>query len=193
MLRSLPLVLTLAVPILAAALTAATPANAQTDSGQTESGQSESAQSEPTQTETGETEAEPAEGSQPDTTQAETPQAGTTQEDASAQETAGETAPAATAAPAAVETAECAWIGQRILVLLWRDDIDTANDFFTVYDRFGCPMGHAGPAFRCLVTLGATPDDADLNLPDRARACWENPAMDPAAYVPPAQVAPQVE
>ncbi len=95
--------------------------------------------------------------------------------------------------PPAVDTAECAWIGQRILVLLWRDDIDTANDFFLVYDRFGCPMGHAGPAFRCLVTLGLSPEDADANLPDRARACWEAPNLDPSAYVAPTKVAPQVE
>jgi len=99
--------------------------------------------------------------------------------------------PAPAPAPAGVATAECAWIGQRILMLLWRDDIDTANDFFTVYDRFGCPHDHAGPAFRCLVQLGANPDEADASLPDRVRACWENPALDPSRYVPPE--APKVE
>jgi hypothetical protein len=90
-----------------------------------------------------------------------------------------------------VDTAECAWLGQRILVLLWRDDIDTANRFFTTYDRFGCPMGHAGLAFRCLVQLGAGEGEGDPGLPERAAACWENPALDPASLMPPQ--APPVE
>lgn len=84
-----------------------------------------------------------------------------------------------------VGTAECAWIGQRIIMLLWRDDIDTANRFFNVYDRFACPPGHSGLAFRCLVQLGQGEGEGDPGLPERARACWENPALDPATLMPP--------
>jgi hypothetical protein len=86
--------------------------------------------------------------------------------------------------PPGVDTAECAWIGQRILVLLWRDDIDTANRFFAAYDRFGCPMGQAGLAFRCLVQLGEGEGEGDPGLSERAQACWENPALDPASLMP---------
>lgn len=87
--------------------------------------------------------------------------------------------------PPAVGSPECSWIGQRILMLLWRDDIDTAKDFFEIYDRFGCPKDHAGPAFRCLVQIGVSPEEADPGLPERARACWENPALDPTSFTPP--------
>ncbi len=94
---------------------------------------------------------------------------------------------------AGIDTAECAWVGQRILILLWRDDIDTTNRFFNVYDRFNCPKGHSGLAFRCLVQLGVGEGDGDPGLPERAKACWENPALDPASLMPPQPQAPAVE
>jgi hypothetical protein len=95
------------------------------------------------------------------------------------------------AAPPAVDSLECSWIGQRILMLLWRDDIDTAKDFIEIYDRFGCPKGHEAPAFRCLVQIGVNPEEADPGLPERAKACWENPALDPNSFEPtPAEQAP---
>lgn len=88
-------------------------------------------------------------------------------------------------APPTVDSPECSWIGQRILMLLWRDDIDTAKDFQEIYDRFGCPMGHEGPAFRCLVQIGVSPEEQDPGLPERAKACWEDPALDPTSFAPP--------
>jgi hypothetical protein len=94
--------------------------------------------------------------------------------------------------PPSVNSPECSWIGQRILMLLWRDDIDTAKDFIEIYDRFGCPKGHEGPAFRCLVQIGVNPEEADPSLPERARACWENPALDPTSFQP-AEPQPQPE
>lgn len=93
-------------------------------------------------------------------------------------------------APPAVDSPECAWIGQRILMLLWRDDIDTAKDFEEIYDRFGCPQGHEAPAFRCLVQIGVNPEEADPGLPERAKACWANPALDPTSFLPPQQATP---
>jgi hypothetical protein len=94
--------------------------------------------------------------------------------------------------PPSVSSPECSWIGQRILMLLWRDDIDTAKDFIEIYDRFGCPKGHEAPAFRCLVQIGANPEEADPSLPERARACWANPALDPTSFQP-AEPQPQPE
>jgi hypothetical protein len=104
------------------------------------------------------------------------------------EEQASEAQPAAAPdvfAPPTVDSPECSWIGQRILMLLWRDDIDTAKDFIEIYDRFGCPMGHEGPAFRCLVQIGVSPEEADPGLPERAKACWQNPALDPTSFTPP--------
>ena len=104
------------------------------------------------------------------------------------EEQASEAQPAAApdaSAPPTVDSPECSWIGQRILMLLWRDDIDTAKDFIEIYDRFGCPKGHEGPAFRCLVQIGVSPDEADPGLPERAKACWQNPALDPTSFAPP--------
>ncbi len=96
-------------------------------------------------------------------------------------------------APAAIDTAECAWVGQRILMLLWRDDIDTANRFFNVYDRFNCPKGHSGLAFRCLVQLGVGEGEGDPGLPERAKACWMNPGLDPASFAPAESKEPPVD
>ena len=34
------------------------------------------------------------------------------------------------------------WLGRRVVVLMWRDDLDTAFRHLNLYDRFGCPGGH---------------------------------------------------
>jgi hypothetical protein len=116
---------------------------------------------------------------------------GTTTQDQQGAEAQPAPAPDAFSPPT-VDSPECSWIGQRILMLLWRDDIDTAKDFIEIYDRFGCPKGHEGPAFRCLVQIGVSPEEADPGLPERAKACWQDPALDPTSFTPP-QPAPAPE
>jgi hypothetical protein len=80
---------------------------------------------------------------------------------------------------------ECMWLGQRVISLMRRDDLDTAFRHLDLYDRFGCPAGHIQTAFRCIVRQG----NIDLKAPDslgaRIRACWINPNTDPV-IVPPA-------
>ena len=82
------------------------------------------------------------------------------------------------------DSPECQWAGERILSLLWRDDIRTATDFLNLYDRFACPPDQVAVAFRCLVKVGVSPDQGDPGLPQRAQACWANPALDPASLMP---------
>lgn len=82
------------------------------------------------------------------------------------------------------ESPECRWAGERILSLLWRDDIRTATDFIDLYDRFDCPSEHIPVAFRCLVAVGVSPEQGDPGLPTRANACWANPGLDPATLQP---------
>ncbi len=82
------------------------------------------------------------------------------------------------------DSPECTWAGERILSLLWRDDIRTATDFIDLYDRFDCPSEHIPAAFRCLVKVGVSPEQGDPGLPTRANACWANPALDPASLQP---------
>jgi hypothetical protein len=84
---------------------------------------------------------------------------------------------------------ECVWLGRRVVVLMWRDDLDTAFRHLDLYDRFGCPGGHVQATFRCLVRFFSaidpkTPD----SLSGRVHACWINPAAQPqaAAAAPPA-------
>ncbi|MFM9860775.1 hypothetical protein RUR49_20150 [Pseudoxanthobacter sp. M-2] len=89
------------------------------------------------------------------------------------------------------DSPECTWAGERILSLLWRDDIRTATDFIDLYDRFDCPSEHIPAAFRCLVKVGVSPEQGDPGLPTRANACWANPAVDPASLQPAA--APSAE
>ena len=89
---------------------------------------------------------------------------------------------------------ECVWLGRRVVVLMWRDDLDTAFRHLDLYDRFGCPGGHVQATFRCLVRFGAIdPKAADPKAPDslngRVHACWINPSAQPqaaAAAQPPA-------
>lgn len=77
------------------------------------------------------------------------------------------------------QIAECAWVGKRIVSLLTRDDAMTAGDFLPFYLRFGCPEGHVGKSFGCVVRNGeAAPNDI---LAERIEKCW----IDPAIVFPP--------
>jgi hypothetical protein len=84
---------------------------------------------------------------------------------------------------------ECVWFGRRVVILLWKDDLDTAFRHLDLYDRFGCPSGHIQATFRCLVlhanTIGPKAGDG---LDDRVHACWINPA---APVTPPAAASAQ--
>jgi hypothetical protein len=77
---------------------------------------------------------------------------------------------------------ECVWLGRRVVVLMWRDDLDTAFRHLDLYDRFGCPGGHVQATFRCLVRFF---NQIDAKVPDslsgRVHACWINPAAQPQA------------
>jgi hypothetical protein len=83
---------------------------------------------------------------------------------------------------------ECVWLGRRVVVLMYRDDLDTAFRHLDLYDRFGCPGGHVQAAFRCLVRFF---NMIDPKVPDslsgHVHACWINPAAQPqtAAVAPP--------
>jgi hypothetical protein len=74
---------------------------------------------------------------------------------------------------------ECLWLGERVVGLLWKDDLDTAFRHLDLYDRFGCPSGHIQMTFRCLVRQGSieqkAADKAADTLNNRVHACWINP------------------
>ena len=74
---------------------------------------------------------------------------------------------------------ECVWLGRRVVVLMWRDDLDTAFRHLDLYDRFGCPGGHVQATFRCLVRFGAIDPKVPDSLNSRVHACWINPNAQP--------------
>lgn len=76
--------------------------------------------------------------------------------------------------------AECVWLGERVVGLLWRDDLDTAFRHLELYDRFGCPGGHVQTTFRCVVRQGNIDPKATETLNARVHACWLNPEHVPA-------------
>src|SRR5436305_2866322 len=78
---------------------------------------------------------------------------------------------------------ECVWLGRRVVVLMWRDDLYTAFRHLDLYDRFGCPGGHVQATFRCLVRFGAIDPKAPESLSGRVHACWINPPAQPQAAV----------
>lgn len=82
---------------------------------------------------------------------------------------------------------ECVWLGRRVVILMSRDDLDTAFRHLDLYDRFGCPGGHIQASFRCLILHGNAidPKAAD-SLNGRVQACWINPSLPPP---PPAAAA----
>src|SRR3954466_15020849 len=76
---------------------------------------------------------------------------------------------------------ECVWLGRRVVVLMWRDDLDTAFRHLDLYDRFGCPGGHVQATFRCLVRFGPIDPKQPESLSGRVHACWINPSAQPQA------------
>jgi hypothetical protein len=86
---------------------------------------------------------------------------------------------------------ECVWLGRRVVVLMWRDDLDTAFRHLDLYDRFGCPGGHVQATFRCLVRFfGAIDPKVPDSLNGRVHACWINPAAQPQATAAAAPATP---
>lgn len=69
---------------------------------------------------------------------------------------------------------ECTWIGERILLLLAREDVVTAENFFRLYETFGCPKPHLGKAFGCIVTGGVTEKPNEIE--EKAKTCWRTPS-----------------
>jgi hypothetical protein len=77
---------------------------------------------------------------------------------------------------------ECVWLGERMVRLLYNDDLDTAFRHLDLYDRFGCPGGQIQTAFRCLVRQN--PElKAGETLVGRVQACWIDPSLQPSAAV----------
>lgn len=77
--------------------------------------------------------------------------------------------------PRSAGAPECVWTGRRITSLLWRDDIDTANRYIGLYDRFGCSQDHLKIAFRCVVQQGPIDPKAADRLASRVHGCWIAP------------------
>jgi hypothetical protein len=103
--------------------------------------------------------------------------------DAKKSETARRTDAIADAARALTGPAanpECVWLGERVVNLLSRDDLDTAFRHLDLYDRFGCPGAHVQASFRCLVRGGIPDPKAADTLDARVHACWINPSAAPA-------------
>jgi len=84
--------------------------------------------------------------------------------------------------PAALS--ECVWLGERAVLLMWRDDLDTAFRHLDLYDRFGCPGEHIQISFRCMVRQGNIDPKATETINTRVHSCWINPALPPAAPAP---------
>jgi hypothetical protein len=77
-----------------------------------------------------------------------------------------------------------------VVVLVWRDDLDTAFRHLDLYDRFGCPGGHIQATFRCLTRFAPQIDNkVPDSLTSRVHACWINPAAQPQAATAAAQPA----
>lgn len=86
-----------------------------------------------------------------------------------------ELAEAAKALSGAAGKAECVWLGRRVIILMWREDLDTAFRHLSLYDRFDCPGSHIQAAFRCLIKQGPINPKAPETLNSRAFGCWVHP------------------
>jgi hypothetical protein len=85
---------------------------------------------------------------------------------------------------------ECVWLGRRVVILMWRDDLDTAFRHLDLYDRFSCPNSHIQAAFRCLIKQGPIDPKAQETLNSRAFSCWLHPDQAPQPAAAPATAKP---
>jgi hypothetical protein len=101
--------------------------------------------------------------------------------------------------PGAAGTPECTHLGENAVILMMKNDLDTAQRHINLYDRFGCPGQHLRLSFRCLLSRGMPErKDGAQTAEARVRECWMNPNMvanpqsAPAATpaTPPAAAAP---
>lgn len=113
------------------------------------------------------------------------PQTPAAEEAKSAAKRIDEFAEAAKALKGAAGQPECVWLGRRAVILLWRDDLDTAFRHITLYDRFNCPSAHIQAAFRCLIKQGPIDPKAQETLNNRAYGCWLHPDQEPAPAAAP--------
>jgi hypothetical protein len=68
---------------------------------------------------------------------------------------------------------ECAHLGERAMMLMAKDDLDTAFRHMDLYDRFGCPGRHIQESFRCLLLAGIpNSKDSTASLETLVRNCW---------------------
>jgi pyruvate/2-oxoglutarate dehydrogenase complex dihydrolipoamide acyltransferase (E2) component len=85
-------------------------------------------------------------------------------------------------------TPECTWSGKRIVSLLIRDDVDTADKHRRFYEQFGCPAQHVGLALRCVIQSeipAAAPTQGSVQqgqahakaLAERVEQCWDKPSV----------------
>jgi hypothetical protein len=84
---------------------------------------------------------------------------------------------------------ECVWLGERGVILISHDDLDTAFRHLDLYDRFGCPGGHIQATFRCLARfglVGVNDPKASADVNARVHACWVNPSAQPQVVAAPA-------
>lgn len=104
-----------------------------------------------------------------------------------------ELAEAAAALSGPAGSAECVWLGRRVVGLLWRDDLDTAFRHLDLYDRFGCPAAQIQAAFRCVVMHGPfdnkASEKASESLNGRVHTCWIKPGPAHPAEAPAATTA----
>lgn len=69
--------------------------------------------------------------------------------------------------------AACAWLGQRIVSLLIRNDAMTAKDFTPFYERFNCPEDHLLSVFACVIRNEDTIEETALA--ELVASCWHEP------------------
>lgn len=95
---------------------------------------------------------------------------------------------------------ECIHLGENAVILMAKNDLDTAQRHINLYDRFGCPGLHLRLSFRCLLNVGMpSQKDEKPTLESRVRDCWINPTAvastqstqsRPAASTAPAPASP---
>lgn len=75
---------------------------------------------------------------------------------------------------------KCAWMGERVVSLLVRDDAEMAERFLAFYTRFECPAPRIGDVFACVIrspVAGSTGDNGGLSLASVTSACWTDPTL----------------